>query len=120
RSTRIACPGSVRWPLWKIRYVASGLHATDPPKLLARNVTGFALDGPPSTLATDTFVKALAPTVVNAMDFESGDQAKSRRSVIGGTSNTPVATSFSCFDTGSITRSSRESRSNAIHLPSGE
>ena len=46
--------------------------------MFARNVIGFALDGPASTVATDTLVKPRAPVVVKAIDFESGDQAKSR------------------------------------------
>jgi len=54
------------------------------------------------------------------MKRESGDQTKSRASTNGGMSKTPVATTFSCFVAGSMMRSSRESRWNAIHLPSGE
>ena len=54
------------------------------------------------------------------MNRESGDHVKSRASMNGGVSNTPVATSVSAFDTGSMTRSSCELRSKAINLPFGE
>src|SRR5437762_2522340 len=97
-------PGSVRCDVAKVRYVPSGLQASDPPFVLARKLTArpwpAVNDGTAATAATFTFPNVFRPAVKYAIRRESGDQAKSRASGNGGVSNTPVATSLSSFDTG--------------------
>jgi hypothetical protein len=128
---RITSPGSVRCAVASVTYAPSGLHDSDPALVLARKLTGrpspgfSADDAPSATAATCTLLNVLAPALTYAMKRESGDHAKSRESANGGVSKTPVAISFSTAvpdddAVTSIARSSRESRSNASHLPSGE
>ena len=94
--------------------------------MLARNVTwrpSPALSGvPAATGPTYRPANPFVPADTYAMNRESGDHTRSFGSKNGGVgmSIRPVATSFSSFDAGSTTRSSRPSRSKAIQRPSGE
>jgi hypothetical protein len=108
----------VRCDVANVRYVPSGLHDSDPAFVLARKLTGCA--SPPRTGATLHVLKRLGAGGQIRDEARVGRPAKSRASTNGGVSNMPVATSFSSFVAGSMTRSSFESRSKASHFPSGE
>src|SRR6266404_3603780 len=98
--------------------VPSGLHETVLLKTFARKLICFA--SPPAAGTNNTFVDDLPLVEVNAIHLLSGDQTNARLELSGGRLNAPLASSRSCFESRSITRSSRASRSNASHFPSGE
>src|SRR6266404_1511573 len=99
-------------------YVPSGLQDTVLLNTLARKL--ICLAAPPATRATHTLVKDFPPVDVKAIHLLSGEKTNERMAPRGARSKIPLASRRSCFESRSMTRSSRASRSNARDFPSGE